>query len=224
MLAYLRFVVKVAHRYANRGIELADLVQEGSKVLLKAVDRYQPESAIPFCSYLEWRLRGAFHKLVVGQPEATASLDVEMEDSGEDTALTLADSMADGDELPDDVACRHDLEERVRAAVRSLPEGERVVIGRRYWAEETLTEVAKATGPAVSEPRRREKRALQHLAAMAPIYDYANAPARGEEPEPDCAHCRWGGANQRACKRSGYSIGSKKAKKHCSFEAIEGAT
>ena len=43
VLPHLRFVIKVANNYAGYGLSIADLIQEGSIGLMKAVKRFRPE-------------------------------------------------------------------------------------------------------------------------------------------------------------------------------------
>ena len=44
IVANLRLVVKLAHRYARSGASLDDLIQEGSRGLIRAVDCFDPQT------------------------------------------------------------------------------------------------------------------------------------------------------------------------------------
>ena len=41
--ANLKFVVKIAARYQNRGLSLAELISEGNMGLIKAIEKFEPE-------------------------------------------------------------------------------------------------------------------------------------------------------------------------------------
>lgn len=47
----LRFVVTVAKRWQGRGVPLMDLISEGNRGLLHAIDLFDPTRGIPFISY-----------------------------------------------------------------------------------------------------------------------------------------------------------------------------
>lgn len=49
--ANLRFVVSVARKYQNRGVDMADLVSEGNLGLIRAAERYDARQGCRFISY-----------------------------------------------------------------------------------------------------------------------------------------------------------------------------
>jgi len=54
VIGNLRFVVSVAKMYQNQGLDLLDLISEGNIGLLKAIERFNPESGLRFISYAVW--------------------------------------------------------------------------------------------------------------------------------------------------------------------------
>jgi RNA polymerase primary sigma factor len=57
--ANLRLVVTIAKTYRARGVELLDLIQEGTVGLVKAVDRYDGRRETKFATYAAWWIRSA---------------------------------------------------------------------------------------------------------------------------------------------------------------------
>lgn len=53
----LRLVVSIARRYTERGLALADLVQEGNIGLMKAIERYDCTRGFKFSTYATWWIR-----------------------------------------------------------------------------------------------------------------------------------------------------------------------
>jgi len=57
VLSNLRFVISVAKSYQNQGMDVMDLISEGNIGLMKAAERFDPNSGVKFISYAVWWIR-----------------------------------------------------------------------------------------------------------------------------------------------------------------------
>lgn len=50
----MRLVVSIARKYSNVGVNLQDLVQEGSLGLTRAAEKFEPQKGFKFSTYASW--------------------------------------------------------------------------------------------------------------------------------------------------------------------------
>ncbi|MFA6408576.1 MAG: RNA polymerase sigma factor RpoH [Gammaproteobacteria bacterium] len=65
VLAHLRFVVHVAKNYFNYGLAQADLIQEGTIGLMKAVKHFDPDRNVRLVSFAVYWIKAEIHEFII---------------------------------------------------------------------------------------------------------------------------------------------------------------
>jgi RNA polymerase sigma-32 factor len=65
VLSHLRYVVRIAKTYLGYGLTLADLVQEGTVGLMKAVRRFDPDQGVRLVSFAVHWIKAEIHEFIL---------------------------------------------------------------------------------------------------------------------------------------------------------------
>jgi RNA polymerase primary sigma factor len=180
----LRLVRAIAARYRGSGIPFADLVQEGTIGLIRAVERFDHRRDVRFSTYAAWWIRSSMRDAIAdGRPirippkapvhalrtaaQVTASLDQPV---GED-ATPLGELIADPRAVdPLQSAIEHEQRDDVLAMLELLPNRHREVLAGRYGlgghSVQSHRRISRRLHVGVERSRQIERESLHRLRSI----------------------------------------------------------
>ncbi len=175
VLGHWGFVVMVAKRYRRSAIPLEDLVNEGVAGMLRALETFDPDRGLRFCTYAGFWVRQTIRRAIAHKarlvrvpgwaraaPERVASLDAPLPEEG-----SLGD-LFEG-RAPSPVEEAHDSEysEAIDATLARLRPREAQVLRLRFGLadgrEHTLEEIGRILRVTRERARQIQFRALARL-------------------------------------------------------------
>ncbi len=147
----LRLVVSIAKCYANCGLVLLDVIAEGNLGLLKAVERYNPESGRRFSTYASWWIKQTIRRALSSKVKnvRVPTYMAEMVSRWKKVSSELAQELqraATPEEIADEMSLNEERAGAVQKAIGASHSSSFSSLGRSRDDEDDLDELLAQAG------------------------------------------------------------------------------
>lgn len=175
----LRFVVSVARQYADKGVNIDDLISEGNLAMMVAAKKWNPKDDGRFVNYAVLDVRRAMEKAL---PEQGDMMTISAKGSKDAASMirystdspmrpgqtnTLGDMLKAGKPMTDDETENKELNYSLLRAMSFLNEREKMIVKAFYGIagseQLTMAEIAEASGFKRERVRQIRKKAERKM-------------------------------------------------------------
>src|SRR6266704_3435482 len=143
-----------------------------------------------------WRGRGRYPTMSPESPRSSAGHDVGTDNAarrrrpgthppGRPAGMPLSDDEAAGDEGPEDVTMRGEMDRLLARGLATLSPGQRAVVELTFYQGCSYAEIAEITRAPVNTVKTRMFHARRRLAPLLTALGLASRPAAEEKPAPE---------------------------------------
>lgn len=190
----LRFVFDIAKKYRGHGVEISELISEGNKGMIKAIDKFDLEQGVKFYSYAVWWIRQAMISAINEHVEK-CTIETSFEDvfkRGEDDDICeniyndeIDDYHDNTNDITEDNINYMELNEEneqkhfvVEKLLAKLDDRERVIIQKYFGIEkdddgQNLDEISKELNLSTERVRQLKVKAINEM--RAEVFDLREA-------------------------------------------------
>ena len=170
----LKFVVKIASKYQNRGLTLAELISDGNIGLITAIDKFVPEKGIKLISYAVWWIPQKILYAISKKMETTCCkqkaeeyMHCSPEQSEGNRVFISENYIEESCDDPNTLFYKEKLYDSIKQSIQNLDARESFVIKSYYglygYEEQTFTQIAEKLGVSKEYVRKIKLKSMKKI-------------------------------------------------------------